>query len=99
MLRWIARRTAAVNGDEGVGLLLVIGTTTVVTMLMIILTTMATRALSSSSSHVSFEGAVAAAESGIDEGLARAQRTYDTYGTDTYSFPSTTEACGSYTTI
>lgn len=99
MLRWIARRTAAVKGDEGVGLILVIGTATVVTMLMIVLTTMATRALTSSSKHVSFEGAVAAAESGIDEGLARAQKVYDTYGTDSYAYPSTTQACGSYTTI
>lgn len=99
MLRWISRRTAAVNGDEGVGLLLVIGTATVVTMLMIVLTTMATRALSSSSKHVAFEGAVAAAESGIDEGLARAQKVYDTSGTDSYSYPSSTETCGSYTTI
>ena len=54
MLRWIARRTAAVKGDEGVGLLLVIGTTVIVTMLMIVLTTMATRALTSSSKHVSW---------------------------------------------
>ena len=99
MLRWIARRTAAVKGDEGVGLLLVIGTTTVVTMLMIVLTTMATRALTSSSSHVSFEGAIAAAESGIDEGLARSQMTYDKFGTDSYSFPSSTESCATYTTI
>jgi hypothetical protein len=99
MLRWIARRTAAVKGDEGIGLLLVIGTATVVTMLMIVLTTMATRALSSSSKHVSFEGAVAAAESGIDEGLARAQRIYDTLGTDSYAYPSSSETCGSYSTI
>lgn len=99
MLRWIARRTAAVNGDEGVGLLLVIGTATVVTMLMIVLTTMASRALSSSTKHVSFESAIAAAESGIDEGLARAQKTYDTSGTDSYTYPSSTETCGSYSTI
>jgi hypothetical protein len=99
MQRWFSRRKAAASGDEGIGLILVIGTTTVVTMLMIVLTTMATRALSSSSSHVSFEGAVAAAESGIDEGLARAQHTYDTYGTDSYAYPSTGEACGTYTSI
>lgn len=100
MLRWISRRTAAAKGgDEGVGLLLVIGTTTVVTMLMIVLTTMATRALTSSSTHVSFEGAVAAAESGIDEGLARAQFTYDKLGTDSYTFPATGNTCSSYTTI
>lgn len=99
MLRWIARRTAAVKGDEGIGLILVMGTATVVTMLMIVLTTMATRALSSSSTHVSFEGAIAAAESGIDEGLARAQRTYDTVGTDSYSYPSSSETCGAYSTI
>lgn len=99
MLRWITRRMAAVKGDEGVGLLLVIGTTTVVTMLMIVLTTMATRALTSSSTHVSFEGAIAAAESGIDEGLARAQYTYDKLGTDSYSYPSSTEVCGATTSI
>jgi hypothetical protein len=97
MLRWMLRRSA--RGDEGVGLLLVIGTTTVVTMLMIIVTTMATRALTSSSKHVSFESAVAAAESGIDEGLARAQQTYDSLGADSYAFPSTSAACGSYTGI
>jgi hypothetical protein len=98
MTRWHMRRSAA-RGDEGVGLLLVIGTTTVVTMLMIVLTTMATRALTSSSTHVSFEGALSAAESGVDEGLARAQKIYDALGQDNYAFPSSTEVCGSYTTV
>lgn len=43
---------------------------------------MADRSLVSSTQHSSFEGALAAAEDGIDKGLARGQKAYQVGGSD-----------------
>lgn len=74
--------------DSGIGLVLVICTAGVLTALMIVATTAGIRSLRSSRAHVSFESAVAVAEAGVDTALARAQRTYDTLGADSYVTPS-----------
>src|SRR3954447_20381924 len=94
---WRARRAHA--NDEGMGLILVIGTASVVTALMIVLTTMATRSLTSSRQHVSYEGAIALAEDGVDQLLARTQKNYQTVGMDNYAYPSTSSTCGGYSSI
>ncbi|MCZ3388579.1 MAG: hypothetical protein LH645_05535, partial [Actinomycetia bacterium] len=62
-----------VHQDEGIGLLLVIGIASVMAILLAITTATAIRSLRSSAEHVSFEQALAAAESGIDEELSSIQ--------------------------
>lgn len=62
-----------VHQDDGIGLLLVIGIASVVSILLAITTATAIRSLRSSADHVSFEQALAASESGIDEELSRIQ--------------------------
>src|SRR5438309_1159334 len=74
--------------DSGFGLILVIGTAGIITGLMLLAGTTAIRSLQSSRKHVSFESALAATESGIDAGLARAQTAYDTGGVDSYAIPA-----------
>lgn len=59
--------------DDGVGLILVIGLSAVMAILITVMTTIAIRSLSSSSDHVRFEQALAAAEAGIDRELANIQ--------------------------
>jgi hypothetical protein len=77
-----------IHDQEGIGLILVIGMTTVILGLVILTGTIATRSLSSSNQHVSFAKALTAAESGIDQTIARLQHAYVTYGTD-FPIPST----------
>jgi hypothetical protein len=48
---------------------------------------------------VNFEDALATAETGVDQVLARAQYTYQTQGSDAYTYPSTASACGATTSI
>jgi len=74
--------------DAGFSMLLVIGFGLIASMLMIIGTTIATRSLASSRGHGNFEGALAAAENGIDKALARSQKIYDVVGSDAYVTPS-----------
>lgn len=74
--------------DSGFGLIMVIAMAGIVTALMVVSTTMATRALSSSTDHDRFEGAMAAAENGVDQILARAQKVYNIAGADAYVIPS-----------
>ena len=76
------------SDDEGLSLLLVIGFGLVATSLMIVGTTIADRSLVSSREHSHFEGALAAAENGIDEALARSQTIYNQTGGDSYVTPS-----------
>lgn len=76
------------GGDEGIGMILVIAIVGIITTLMVVATTTAVRSLQSSRKHVSFESALSAAESGIDEALARAQKAYENDGSDTYATPS-----------
>src|SRR5436190_16816887 len=99
MLGWFLRRRRGRDDEAGLGLILVIGTSTVVTALMIVGTTMATRALTGSRLHVSFESAVATAETGIDGVLARTQNAYNHTGSDSYQYPSTSSPCNGTTGI
>ena len=91
-MRSLMRRRLA--GDDGLGLVLVLGMGGILTGLMILSTTAAIRSLESSREHVSFESALAIADGGIDTGLARAQRTYVTTGTDSYLIPAPADPTG-----
>ncbi|MGZ6793235.1 MAG: hypothetical protein ACXVFV_09820, partial [Mycobacteriales bacterium] len=77
--------------DEGIGMILVIAMVGILTSLMVVMTAVGVTSLRSSRKHVSFEGALSAAESGIDEALARAQKAYNTGGSDSYATPSATD--------
>jgi hypothetical protein len=88
LIRLRRRLVGAGPDDRGVGMILVIGSALVLTALMIVGTTIASRSLESSRRHDHFEGALAAAESGIDVALANVQHTYDTVGTDSYTTPA-----------
>lgn len=88
----LTRIREAAHSDEGVGMVLVIATVGIVTTLMAVMATTAVRSLRSSRTHVSFEGALAAAESGVDQVLARSQTTYDSSGTDSYLTPASGDA-------
>lgn len=85
------RRRLNQPGDDGLGMILVVAIVGIVTTLMLVAATTATRSLQSSRKHVSFESALSAAESGIDAGLARAQKAYESDGADTYAIPSPTD--------
>lgn len=89
-----ATLTSRLRGDDGIGLVLVLGMGAILTGLMIISTTTAIRSLSSSREHVSFESALAVADGGIDTALARARATYVANGTDSYAIPSPTNPVG-----
>ena len=85
----LTRLTPRRSDDEGMSLILVIGFGFIAMALMIVGTTIATRSLASSREHSHFEGALSAAENGIDAALARSQKLYDVTGTDSYVTPST----------
>jgi hypothetical protein len=85
----LSRLTPQCRDDQGMSLILVIGFGFIAMALMIVGTTIATRSLASSREHSHFEGALSAAENGIDAALARSQRIYDVTGTDSYVTPST----------
>ncbi|MGH8939593.1 MAG: hypothetical protein ACRDV2_09610, partial [Actinomycetes bacterium] len=76
------------QNEGGFSLLIVIGVAFVAMALMIVSSTVATRSLTSSREHSHFEGAVAAAENGIDQALARSQTIYNLTGNDSYVSPS-----------
>lgn len=84
-------RWRGIGADDGFAMVLVIGTAALLTALMVLATTTAGRSLVFSRKHVSFEQALAAAESGVDAALARAQKAYDDSGTDSYAMPSPTD--------
>ncbi len=87
-------RTA--QGDDGLGLVLVLGMAGILTGLMIVSTTAALRSLQSSRQHVNFESALSVADGGIDVTLSRAQRRYVLSGADSYTVPAPAdpgEAC------
>jgi DNA-binding transcriptional regulator YdaS (Cro superfamily) len=71
-----------VTRDDGVGLILVIGTMTVMMVLVLVGGSIVDRALKTGRQQTAFTNALAAAEAGIYTGLARVQGAYDTYGTD-----------------
>lgn len=85
----LSRLTPRRRDDEGMSLILVVGFGFIAMALMIVGTTIATRSLASSRDHSHFEGALSAAENGIDAALARSQKIYDTSGADNYVTPST----------
>ncbi len=82
------------GGDDGIGLVLVLGMGAILTGLMIISTTTAIRSLSSSREHVSFESALSVADGGIDVGLARARVVYVDDNADNYLIPAPVESSG-----
>lgn len=75
------------SGEEGFGLVLVIGTTAVIMLLIVVIGGVATGSLTSSRQHVNFEASLAAAEQGLDEGLSRVSKEYDLDGSQ-YMVPS-----------
>lgn len=62
------------SGDDGFGLILVMGMSVILLGLVGLLTTVAIRSLQSSQQHAQFEQALSVAETGIDETLANLQR-------------------------
>ena len=87
-------RRRRLAGDDGLGLVLVLGMGAILTGLMILSTSTAIRSLASSRAHVSFESALAAADGGIETGLARTQRTYVTTGSDSHAIPGPANVAG-----
>jgi hypothetical protein len=73
--------------ESGFALITVIGFVALITTLVMVAAAMADRSLSSSSAHVRYEGELAAAEDGIDRGLARAQLAYQQGGSDSWFTP------------
>lgn len=73
--------------DDGLGMIVVLGIMGLVSMMVITATLAAMTSLRSARSRVSNEQALAAAENGIDFGLARLQRAFDDYNAD-YPIPS-----------
>jgi hypothetical protein len=71
MLTRLAKRS---TGDEGIALVTVILVTALVTTLVVGITTLTLGSLRSSSDHGRFEGAIAAAETGVDQELAALQQ-------------------------
>ncbi|MDX6266241.1 MAG: hypothetical protein QOD70_981 [Frankiales bacterium] len=82
------RMRQRIHNQEGFGLILVIGMSTVILGIVILTGTIAERSLTSSAQHVSYGQALSAAESGVDQTIARLQHAYVTYGTD-FPVPST----------
>ena len=87
-------RRRRLAGDDGLGLVLVLGMGAILTGLMILSTSTAIRSLASSREHVSFESALAAADGGIEIGLARAQRAYVATGSDSHAIPGPANTVG-----
>lgn len=81
------RRIAAGREDAGYGLIIVIGLMAVLTILITTLFGVVTNSLASSRTHQKYDGALATAESGIDQTLARLQRAYVYFGAD-YPVPN-----------
>ena len=82
MMRFARAARLRPKDDDGAGLLLVIATSGVVMALVLVAGTIANRSLASSRNHDSFAASLSAAESGIDLGLARVQKAFDTNGSD-----------------
>jgi hypothetical protein len=82
MIDWISRRRAQAGGDAGYGLILVMGLLVVMTIMITTLFVIVQNSLAGSYNHQKFDTALATAESGIDQTLARLQTAYVNYGTD-----------------
>ncbi len=88
MTRMMSRLRRANDPEQGFALITVIGFVAVITSLMLLGGVMADRSLVSSTQHSSFEGALAAAEDGIDKGLARGKKAYQVGGSDSWFSPA-----------
>ena len=86
MISWIRQRCP--QGDEGIGLILVMGIATIATTLVAVTGTIALSSLRESRQRVSFEQALATAENGIDNEMAYLQKAFDDYNAD-YPVPTT----------
>ena len=92
MISWMRR--AMRRGDEGVGLILVIGVSVFVFLLAAAAVSLAINGLTQSRNRTNFEKALASAETGIDSTLGRLQTAFTEYGAD-YPVPATTMASAS----
>lgn len=77
---FLERRGA--EGDQGVGMLLVIGTMSVVMTLVLLAGAITDRALRGAQQEDAFATALTAAETGVNVALSRVQGAYDLNGTD-----------------
>lgn len=89
MYRRLSRAAHRYDSDAGVGLILVIGLAGFMTILVTILVSITVNSLDASARHDNFDAAVATAESGIDQTLARLQRAYVDDGGKEFYTPST----------
>ena len=87
------------RGDDGLGLVLVLGMGGILTALMIVSTTTALRSLESSRQHLNFENALAVADGGIEATLARTQTAYNGAAGDSYRTPAPGDATCDATVI
>jgi Tfp pilus assembly protein PilX len=82
MLKRLSTAVHAQDADAGIGMIMVIGMTLVMTILVTVMLTMVQSSLRASGRHNTYDGALTAAESGIDQTLSRLQRDYVYYGAD-----------------
>ena len=75
------------SNDDGVGMILVIGTAMFITALVVAATTVALNGLGQSAKREKFEKSLATAENGVDWALAKLQISFDLYNRD-YPVPS-----------
>lgn len=78
MKRQLRRPTS----DDGVGMILVIGLMGLITALTAVAGTIAVNSVTSSQNRVTYEQALATAESGIDYSLGKLQKAFDEYNAD-----------------
>ncbi len=79
------------RGDEGVGLILVIGVSVFVLLLAAVAVSFAVNGVTQSRNRTNFEKALATAEAGIDYGLSKVQASFAGLGAD-YPIPASTTA-------
>lgn len=108
MIRWEARAVRAkAAGDDGVGLILVIGVSVLVFTLAATATALAVNGISQSRQRTGFETALALSETGVDRVLSEVQGAYTASNSDypvpgpspwctgtSVAFPSTGEGAG-----
>src|SRR4051794_28154279 len=97
----LSRRIAAVlhSGDSGMGLILVIGTSIAAMMAAMGVAAIGIHSLRSSAQHVSFEQALAAAESGVDDQLSAIQSANNQDPPVDYTTPSPCNSTGATPTF
>lgn len=88
-----SRLTVLGRGDEGLGMVLVLGLAGVLSTLMLVSGTVALRSVASSRVHNNFESALAVADGGVDAALAKSVAAYMSTGSDSYATPSGSSVC------